>query len=129
MLVVREKVVYLEIDPTIAGNDTQNATLRTTIEDGFILGAEIHSNWQQSTSPTNILLFGIDDDSGVPVSRMTHINHWKRREGGGFNESFKPLMFKGNGRTLTFKLNSKEPLTQKIYAHVILFYKIEAEKC
>ena len=127
MLVVREKVILLEINP--ATGDTQNAQLRTTLEDGFVLGAEVHTNWQQSDNIQNIVNVGIDDDSGIPVARMSHINHWKRREGAGFNESYKPLLFKANGRTLNFKVNSKEPLTAPMYVQIILFYKIEAEKC
>ena len=125
MLVVRERTISFVIDPNV---DPQNASVTTVIDDGFVLGAEVHTNWRQDTSPTNLVRVGIDDDSGIAVARMTHIDHWKRREGSGFNESYKPLLFQSKGKTLIFKVNSKEPVSQPVYVEIILMYKIETPK-
>lgn len=125
MLVVRERTISLVIDPAF---DRQNASFTTVIDDGFVLGAEVHTNWRQDTDPTSFLRVGIDDDSGIAVSRMSHIDHWKRREGAGFNESYKPLLFQAKGKTLTFKVFSIKPVSAPVYVEIILFYKIETAK-
>ena len=120
-MAVREKVINLLI-PT-EGNE---AMLTTALDVGFILGAELHTN---HNDPDNFAEFGIYDDSGVAFSKPTHVNHWKRREGAGFEDSCKPLLFDTESKTFTFKAKTAKSVDKDTYFHLILMYKINPSSC
>jgi hypothetical protein len=117
MSAVREKVINLVIL-----NGEKEVSLSTALDVGFILGAELHTN---HTDIDNLAEYGIYDDSGVAFSKPTHIEHWKRREGGAFEDSYKPLLFNTESKTFSFKAKTKTPVIKDTYFHLILLYKIE----
>lgn len=118
-MAVREKVINLVI---LAGE--KEASLTTALEVGFVLGAELHTN---HSNIDNLAEYGIYDDSGVAFSKPSHIDHWKRREGGAFEDSYKPLLFNTESKTFTFKVKTKNPVDKDTYFHLILMYKINQE--
>lgn len=118
---IREKVV----DLIIAQGETE-ASLTTALEDGLILGAELHTNHESIDNKAD---YGIFDDSGVAFSKPCHINHWKRREGAGFSESYKPLMLDTKSKTFTFKIKTKTAVAKETYFQLVLMYKIENTPC
>lgn len=120
-MAVREKVINL----TIPSGETE-ALLTTALENGFVLGAELHTN---HIDVDNFAEYGIYDDSGVAFSKPTHVNHWKRREGSGFDDSYKPLLFDTESKTFQFKARTKTAVTKDTYFHLILMYKINPESC
>lgn len=118
---VREK----KIDLFVALGASE-ATFMTALENGFVLGAEVHTN---HTDIDNLAEIGIFDDSGVALSKPTHVNHWKRREGAGFHESYKPLMFETESKTYNFKVTLKSATAKATYFQIILMYKIQTPNC
>ena len=118
-MAVREKVINL----VILANE-QEASLTTALEVGFVLGAELHTN---HSDIDNLAEYGIYDDSGVAFSKPSHIDHWKRREGGAFDDSYKPLLFNTESKTFTFKAKTKNPVNKDTYFHLILMYKVNQE--
>lgn len=120
-MAVREKVIHL----TIKQGETE-ASFTSALDVGFIMGAELHTN---HTDIENFAEYGIQDDSGSAFSKPTHINHWKRREGSGFEESYKPLMFETQSKTFTFKAKTKKAVDKETYFHLILMYKIKPGSC
>lgn len=120
-MVVREKKIDLFIP--VGGIE---ATYMTALDNGFVLGAEVHTN---HTDIDILAEIGIFDDSGVALSKPTHIDHWKRREGAGFNESYKPLFFETQSKTYSFKATLKTPVKKDTYFQMILMYKIQPQKC
>lgn len=120
-MAVREKVINITIKKT----ETE-ATFTTALENGFVMGAELHTN---HTDIDNFAQYGIYDDSGVAFSKSTHIGHWKRREGSGFEDSYKPLLFETQSKTFNFKVKTSQPVTKDTYFHLILLYKIKPDSC
>ncbi|MEO8239228.1 MAG: hypothetical protein ABI793_14610 [Flavobacterium sp.] len=121
MAAIREKVIHL----VIPKNELE-MSFTTALDNGFILGAELHTN---HSDIDNLALYGIYDDSSVAFSKPTHINHWKRREGSGFDDSYKPLLFETETRTFTFKVKTQYEVSKETYFHLILMYKIRAGNC
>ncbi len=111
----KEKVVHLVIP-----NGEKEAALLTSLENGFVLGAEVHTN---HTNVDNMAEFGFNDDSGIPIAKSSHIDHWKRRDGAGFNDSFKPLNFDTLSKTFNFIAKTKTAVTKDTYFNIILIYK------
>ena len=120
-MAVKEKVINI----TILKGETE-ASYSTALEVGFVLGAELHTN---HTDIDNFAQYGIYDDSGVSFSKPTHIDHWKRREGAGFDDSYKPLFFNTESKTFGFKAKTNQPVIKDTYFHLILIYKINPESC
>lgn len=118
-MAVKEKVINLTIPI-----GEKEAVLTTALEKGFVLGAELHTNHNDID---NFADYGIFDDSGAAFSKPSHIDHWKRREGAGFNDSYKPLMFSTESKTMTFQARIKEPATKVTYFHLILMYKLNQD--
>lgn len=121
-MTTKEKVIHLVIP-----NGEKEATLLTALEYGYVLGAEIHTN---HVNVDNMAEFGINDDSGIAIAKSSHIEHWKRREGAGFHESYKPLQFETNAKTFNFIAKTKTAVAKDTYFNVILIYSTnEAKKC
>lgn len=120
-MAVREKVINLKL----ASGETE-VLLTTALETGFVLGAELHTN---HTDIDNFAEYGIFDDSGVAFSKPTHVDHWKRREGAGFEDSYKPLFFETESKTFTFKAKTTQAVQKDTYFHLILMYKIKSDSC
>ncbi|TPG44366.1 hypothetical protein [Flavobacterium pectinovorum] len=118
-MAVREKVINL----VLAVGQTE-VDFTTALDSGFILGAELHTN---HINVDNYAEFGIFDDSGVAFSKPTPIDHWKRREGSGFADSYKPLLFETEHKTFQFKVKTKVPVIKETYFALILMYKIKPE--
>ena len=119
-MAVREKKIEL----IIKAGETE-ASFLGSLDNGFILGAELHTN---HTDIDNLAEIGIFDDGGIPIARSTHINHWKRREGAGFNESYKPLLFATESKTYSIKAIIRQPTKKETYFQLILMYRIEPPK-
>lgn len=111
----KEKVITL-----IILNGEKEAALLTSLEAGFVLGAEVHTN---HSNLDNMAEFGFNDDSGIPIAKSSHIDHWKRREGGGFSDSYKPLNFDTNTKTFNFIAKTKTAVVKDTYFNIILIYK------
>jgi hypothetical protein len=120
-MAVREKVVNM----IIKQGETE-ASFTTALDVGFIMGAELHTN---HTDMDNFAEYGIFDDSSSAFSKPTHINHWKRREGSGFEDSYKPLLFDTESKTYTFRAKTKKAVDKETYFHLILMYKIQQSPC
>jgi hypothetical protein len=118
---VKEKVINL-----IIPQGSKEATLLTALENGYILGAEVHTN---HTDLDNMAEFAINDDNGISVSKSSHINHWKRREGAGFHDSYKPLQFNTNAKTFNFIAKTKTAVAKDTYFNAVLIYSIIEQKC
>jgi hypothetical protein len=121
MSAIREKVINL----VIPKNELE-MSFSTALDNGFILGAELHTNHDDIN---NLAVYGIYDDSGVAFSKPCHINHWKRREGSGFDDSYKPLLFETESKTFSFKVKTQSEVTKDTYFHLILMYKIKEGIC
>ncbi|WP_268847875.1 hypothetical protein [Flavobacterium aestivum] len=119
MSAIREKVIHL----IIPKNETE-MSFTTALDNGFILGAELHTNHEDIN---NMAVYGIYDDSGVAFSKPCHINHWKRREGSGFDDSYKPLLFETESKTFSFKVKTLNAVSKDTYFHLILMYKIRED--
>lgn len=117
----KEKVINLVIP-----NGSKEATILTALEYGYILGAEVHTN---HIDLDNMAEFSINDDSGIAVAKYSHIDHWKRREGAGFHDSYKPLQFETNAKTFNFLVKTKQPVTKDTYFNAILIYSINKTEC
>jgi hypothetical protein len=117
----KEKVVNL-----IIPIGSKEATLLTALEFGYVLGAEVHTN---HVDMENMAEFAINDDSGIAVAKSSHINHWKRREGAGFHDSYKPLQFETNAKTFNFIVKTKKDVAKDTYFNAILIYSINETKC
>lgn len=115
-MAVREKVINLVLP---VGQTEISYT--TALDVGFVLGAELHSN---HSDIDNYAEFGIFDDSGVAFSKPTPIGHWKRREGSGFHESYKPLLFETEQKTFQFKAKTKTAVAKETYFTLVLMYKL-----
>ena len=111
----KDKVVHLVI---LAG--TKESSLLTSLENGFVLGAELHTN---HVDIDNMAEFGINDDSGIAYAKSSNINHWKRREGAGYLDSFKPLNLETNSKSFTFIAKTKNVVAKDTYFNIILIYK------
>ena len=120
-MVTREKKIELVIKAGEA-----EASYLGTLDNGFILGAEVHTNHNDID---NIAEIGIFDDGGIPIARSTHVNHWKRREGAGFHESYKPLLFETESKTYNIKATLKTVTKKDTYFQLILMYRIETKIC
>lgn len=119
-MAVREKVIKL----VIPSGETE-ATVTTALDSGFVLGGELHTN---HTDIDNYADFGINDDSGIPsISRPTPVSHWKRRDGAGFSDSFKPLLFETQNKTFQFKAKTQTAVAKDTYFTLVLMYKITPE--
>ena len=120
-MAVREKVIKL-----IIPSGQTEATFTTALDAGFVLGAELHTN---HSDIDNYAEFGIADDSGVSaLARPTPVGHWKRREGAGFSESYKPLLFETQSKTFQFTAKTKTAVAKETYFTLVLMYKIQP-KC
>ena len=117
----KEKVINL-----IILNGSKEATLLTALENGFILGAEVHTN---HSDVDNMAEFAINDDSGIAIAKSSHINHWKRREGAGFHDSYKPLQFDTNAKTFNFIAKTKTAVAKDTYFNAVLIYSVTEAKC
>jgi hypothetical protein len=117
----KEKVINL-----IIPQGSKEATLLTSLENGYILGAEIHTN---HSDIDNMAEFGINDDSGIAIAKSSHIDHWKRREGAGFHDSYKPLQFETNAKTFNFIAKTKTAVAKDTYFNAVLIYSITETKC
>ncbi|PWA09519.1 hypothetical protein [Flavobacterium laiguense] len=117
----KEKVINL-----IIPNGSKEATLLTALEYGYILGAEVHTN---HTDIENMAEFAINDDSGIAIAKSSHINHWKRREGAGFHDSYKPLQFETNAKTFNFIAKTKTAVAKDTYFNAVLIYSVTEIKC
>jgi hypothetical protein len=117
----KEKVINL-----IIPNGSKEATLLTALEFGYILGAEVHTN---HVDIENMAEFAINDDSGISIAKSSHINHWKRREGAGFHDSYKPLQFETNAKTFNFIAKTKTAVTKDTYFNAVLIYSVTETKC
>ena len=111
----KEKVINLLI-----ANGEKEASVLLSLENGFVLGAEVHTNHVNSD---NMAEFGFNDDSGIPIAKSSHIDHWKRREGAGFLDSFKPLNFDTNSKSFNFIAKTKTVVAKDTYFNIILIYK------
>jgi hypothetical protein len=120
-MAVKEKVINLIIPV-----GEKEASLTTALETGFVLGAELHTN---HTDMDNFADYGIFDDSGAAFSKPAHINHWKRREGSGFDDSYKPLLFSTDSKTFTFQAKTKVTVAKETYFSLILMYKLNPDNC
>jgi hypothetical protein len=121
MSAVREKVINLVIPAS-----EMEMSFTTALDKGFILGAELHTNHEDIN---NLAVYSIYDDSGIAFSKPTHINHWKRREGSGFDDSYKPLLFETESKTFTFKVKTQYEVSKETYFQLILMYKIREGNC
>ena len=117
----KEKVINL-----IIAQGSKEATLLTSLENGYILGAEVHTN---HTDSDNMAEFAINDDSGIAIAKSSHINHWKRREGAGFHDSYKPLQFETNAKTFNFLAKTKTAVAKDTYFNAVLIYSVTETKC
>jgi hypothetical protein len=117
----KEKVINL-----IIPQGSKEATLLTSLENGYILGAEVHTN---HTDSDNMAEFAINDDSGIAIAKSSHINHWKRREGAGFHDSYKPLQFETNAKTFNFIAKTKTAVAKDTYFNAVLIYSVTETKC
>lgn len=120
-MAVKEKVITLIIPV-----GEKEISFTTALDKGFVLGAELHTN---HADMDNYADYGIFDDSGAAFSKPTHINHWKRREGSGFDDSYKPLLFSTDTKTFTFQARTKAVVTKETYFSLILMYKLEPDNC
>lgn len=111
----KEKVINL-----IIPNGEKEAALLTSLEAGFVLGAELHTN---HANLDNMAEFGFNDDSGIPIAKSSHIDHWKKREGGGFSDSYKPLNFETYTKSFNFIVKTKAAVAKDTYFNIILIYK------
>ena len=110
----REKIIDLVIK-----NGENQASFTTALENGLVIGVEAHTN---HTNIDVLAQLEITDDSGVPIVRKSHVNHWKRREGAGFNESYKPVNIYTESRTFSFRAYTDAPVTKDTYFQIILIY-------
>jgi hypothetical protein len=117
----KEKVINLIIP---AGS--KEATLLTALESGYILGAEVHTN---HADIDNMAEFAINDDSGIAIAKSSHINHWKRREGAGFHDSYKPLQFETSAKTFNFIAKTKTAVAKDTYFNAVLIYSVTQTRC
>ncbi|WP_158728630.1 hypothetical protein [Flavobacterium sp. I-STPA6A] len=117
----KEKVINL-----IIPNGSKEATLLSALEYGYILGAEVHTN---HADVDNMAEFAINDDSGIAIAKSSHINHWKRREGAGFHDSYKPLQFNTDAKTFNFIAKTKTTVAKDTYFNVVLIYSVIETKC
>jgi len=117
----KEKVINL-----IIAQGSKEATLLTSLENGYVLGAEVHTN---HTDSDNMAEFAINDDSGIAVAKSSHIDHWKRREGAGFHDSYKPLQFETNAKTFNFIAKTKTAVAKDTYFNTVLIYSATEAKC
>lgn len=111
----KEKVINLVI-----ANGEKESSVLLALETGFVLGAEVHTN---HVDLDNMAEFGFNDDSGNAIAKSSHIDHWKRREGAGFLESFKPLNFDTNSKSFSFIAKTKNAVTKDTYFNIVLIYK------
>ena len=111
----KEKVINLIIK---VGEKEASALL--SLEVGFVLGAEVHTNHVNSD---NMAELGFNDDSGIPIAKSSHIEHWKRREGAGFLDSFKPLNFETASKSFNFIAKTTTAVAKDTYFNIILIYK------
>jgi hypothetical protein len=111
----KEKVINLVIK-----QGEKEVSLLTSLETGFVLGAEVHTNHVNSD---NMAEFGFNDDSGIPIAKSSHIEHWKRREGAGFLDSFKPLNFDTLSKSFNFIAKTNAAVAKDTYFNIILIYK------
>ena len=113
------------IDMIIPSGSTE-VSFTTALEHGFVLGCELVTN---HTDIDNFANYGIFDDSGASFSKMAHISHWKRREGAGFHDSYKPLMFSTESKTMIFTAKTKTAVAKDTYFSLILIYKLHPDQC
>ena len=107
------------INLVVAANTTL-ASVRQALPVGFILGAEVHTN---ADTAMNLPTIEIKDDSGASFEKKVHVNHYKRREGGSYLESFKPLNFETNSKTFQFVAENSAPQGIDTYFSVVLIYR------
>ena len=96
------------------------ASVRQALPVGFILGAEVHCN---ADTTQNLPTIEIKDDSGASFEKKVHVNHYKRREGGAYLESFKPLNFDTNSKTFQFVAENSVAQNVDTYFSVVLIYR------
>lgn len=96
------------------------ASSRQALPVGFVLGAEVHTN---ADTILNLPTIEIKDDSGASFEKKVHVNHYKRREGGSYLESFKPLNFDTNSKTFLFVAENSVAQFADTYFSVVLIYK------
>lgn len=112
---VKEKVITLRM-----ASGSNFASFRTALDNGFIIGAEVHTN---HTDIDNLAEIELADDNSVGIARKSHVNHWKRREGSGFSDSFKPLNIDTQSRTFEFKAFTEQNVVKNTFFQIILIYK------
>jgi hypothetical protein len=121
MLQSKEK----EITLNVVGGDGKAAEYVGTLENGFILGVEVYTNNRDFNNPTTL---SIADDDGVTISKAI-VDHYKRREGAGFYDSFKPLMLMTNGKTFKIKVEQDQDNGNNYYYRVVFIYRLTDQKC
>ncbi len=111
----KDKVINLVIP-----SGSKEISLLTALENGLVLGAEVYTN---HADIDNMAEFGINDDSGIAYAKSSNINHWKRREGAGYLDSFKPLNLETESKSFTFIAKTKNVVAKDTYFNIILIYK------
>ncbi len=96
------------------------ASVRQALAVGYILGAEVHTNVDTTM---NFPTIEIKDDSGASFEKKVHVNHYKRREGGAYLDSFKPLNFDTNSKTFQFVAENSVAQGNETYFSIVLIYK------
>ena len=96
------------------------ASIRQALPVGFILGAEVHTN---ADTTQNLPTLEIKDDSGASFEKKVHADHYKRRQGGAFLDSYKPLNFATESKT--FQFIAENTVAQPIdnYFSLVLIYR------
>jgi hypothetical protein len=121
MVAIKEK----EITLNVVGGAGKSAEYVGTLENGFILGVELYTNNTNLNNPTTLK---ISDDDGVTISKGI-IDHFKRREGAGFYDSFKPLMMMTDGKTFKIRVDQDQDNGDNFWYRLVFIYRLAEQKC